>query len=1592
MHIEPTFGQIVRDRRIALDLTQVELARRVSCATVTIRKIEYDTLRPSVQIAEQLALALRIPLAERANFIRLARTSLQEPPDLSPLPTPPPSADEIGQEDLSGRAVRGYTLGERIGHGGFGAVYRGVQPVVEREVAIKIILPKYANHPDFIRRFEAEAQIIARIEHPFIVPLYDYWREPDAAYLVMRLLRGGSLEARLEEGAMMLDEAIHHLDQLGMALHMAHRAGIIHRDVKPANILLDEDKNTYLTDFGIAKNLGNSNAAEQTAVGAMVGSPAYISPEQIKAEPVRPQADIYCLGLLFYEMLTGRKAFMGPTSVAYIQQHLNDPLPLLVETELAQPLPVALDNVIARATAKDPHSRYPDVLTFLEEVKTAVSHQNGHVITPAPLTLTAEELAAIENPYQGLRPFSSGDSDNFFGRETMVQELLSRIAETEETTEAKNQELARFLAIVGPSGSGKSSVVKAGLLPALRDGGVPGSENWFMVDMMPGTHPLEELEAALLRVAVNPPDSLLAQLRDDERGLIRASKRILPTDDHTELLLVIDQFEELFTLVENEADRSHFLGSLVTAVVDPRSRIRIIITLRADFTDRPLRYVDFGELVHNRTQFILPLSPDELEQVIVKPAEQAGLIVEPDLVTTMIHDVADQPGALPLLQYTLTELFERKDGRTLTLNAYQEIGGISGALARRADDIYAGLDENGRIASRQLFLRLTTLGEGVEDTRRRVNLSELESLQSPEAKRPNLINQYGRYRLLTFDRNPTTREPTVEVAHEALLREWPRLRQWLAESRNDVRLQRRLANAATEWQQAKQDDDFLLRGSRLDLFADWAANSDLALTETEQTFLTTSLHTHEAQEMAEQARQQRELETVQQLADTQSRSAYRLRRLALGLAVIMLLALAAAWFAFNQQQIAQRNFETAERIRLAAQAQIALDRGEDVILPALLSLQSLQYGYSPEADAALLSALSRGFAKQQFIGHTDSLTSGVFSPDGQQVLTASNDTTVRLWDAQTGQEIRQFNGHTELVTNAIFCPNGELVLTSSADGTVRLWDVQTGQEIDRLPDHDSSVWGLAITPDGQTILTSDESGSAWLWDLQNMQLIHELSGHGDIVLWGDFSPDGRTVATGGLDTTARLWNVATGQVLRQFEGHAANVSDGRFSPDGRYLATASYDNTARLWDVTTGEELRRFIGHTNFLTGIGFSPDSHSLITGSFDKSARLWEVASGRELRQFIGHTATVNAPRFSPDGQQVLTSGVDRTARLWDITLEGEPRIFTRPFRTIHGTDVVWIDFSANGEQLLTGNGDGTVQVWQIQNRQLLGERRFETDGLITNLTFSPDNALALTTSGDGLAQLWQAESGQLLSQFTGHSGAIWDATFSPDGRLVVTSSEDGTAVVWDTQSGRERHRLVGHMGTVRTVAFSPDGRTLLTGGDDGLARLWDSDTGQEIRQFSGHIGAVLAVTFSPDGQMILTGSSDQTAWLWQTETGEVVHRLIGHTDQVWSVAFSPDGRYLLTGSADSTALLWEVATGQIMRQFVGHQGAIRSLAFSPDGHHILTGDIDQAALWQTSLADLIATTCTQLPRDFTPEERVLYSINDDTATCAEQAVDGN
>lgn len=750
-------------------------------------------------------------------------------------------------QDTTQTLLKGYTLHTKVAEGGFGAVYRATQEIIGRDVAVKVILPKWGGDADFIWRFEAEARLVAHLEHPYIVPLYDYWRDPTGAYLVMRWMAGGSLLQLLHQHAPTPAIAFRIFEQIAGALSFAHRRNVIHRDLKPANILLDSDGDAYLADFGIAKDVLTAGdlLSERPSY-----TPGYAAPEQILIAPATPQTDIYSLGVLLYELITGARAYQGTTANEIVSRQLVEQPPPV--RNLRPHLPVALDMSIQRATSRDPAARYPDVASFLEDVRRGFVPflEGGVVAAPVRAVPSAGMVSGtvaldaldFENPYKGLRAFQEADSADFFGREALIRRLLERLGAPQgpQSTrrleeETMRPDMPRFLAVVGPSGSGKSSVVRAGLVPSIRRGGLPGSHRWFLVDFTPGDQPLAELEAALLRVAANPPANLREQLLVDTQGLHRVVQQILPTDRRVELLLVIDQFEELFTQ-SDEQIRMHLLRSLAAALQNADSRLRVIVTLRADFYGRPLSDPDFGELMRHHTEVALPLSMAELEQAITRPAARAGMHVEPALVTAIQQEVGAQPGALPLLQYALTELFDRRSGPVLLLSEYQAGGGVQGALARRADELYSALDATGQEAVRQLFLRLVTPGEGAEDTRRRVALSELQ-IAADHAQQQAVIDLYGRHRLLTFDRDPLTRTPTIEVAHEALIRSWGRLRQWLDSARDDVRTQRRLSQAAAEWIGDNRDPDELARGARLTQFDAWASMTTLLLNDDERAYL-----------------------------------------------------------------------------------------------------------------------------------------------------------------------------------------------------------------------------------------------------------------------------------------------------------------------------------------------------------------------------------------------------------------------------------------------------------------------------------------------------------------------------------------------------------------------------------------------------------------------------------------------------------------------------------------------------------------------------------------------------------------------------------
>lgn len=591
-------------------------------------------------------------------------------------------------------------------------------------------------------------------------------------------------------------------------------------------------------------------------------------------------------------------------------------------------------------------------------------------------------------------------------------------------------------------------------------------------------------------------------------------------------------------------------------------------------------------------------------------------------------------------------------------------------------------------------------------------------------------------------------------------------------------------------------------------------------------------------------------------------------------------------------------------------------RNHPRLVPQLGHFTSVNYAaLSPDGRYVLtagqdttvrLWGVGTGEEIKRFLGHTDEINSAVFSPNGKLILTSSTDKAVCLWNLETGEIIRRFVGHTEGVNSAIFSPDGRRILTASADKTARLWNAATGKEIRRFVGHLYAVSSAVFAPNGKNLLTASQDNTARLWDGVTGKEIRRFIGHEKGIVSGVFSSDGRYVLTAGYDYTARLWNTVTGKEVRRFGGSRISLIFASFSPDDKYVVTSGHSAIVRLWETTTGKKLREFEGHIEGTTSAVFSSDGKYILSASWDYTARLWNTRTGKEIRCFEGESAPVEALALLPDGKGLLTAGHARTFQQWDVDSGREAKRFPGDNSTFH-TVVV----STGGKYALTSSWGKTARLWDMETckevRQFVGHSES-----VESAVFSSDERYVLTASRDKTARLWEAATGIELRRFTGHSDEVSAAVFTPDGTGVLTASRDFTIRLWDRETGKEIYQL-RHEGYVNSVIVMSDGKQVLTASYDHTARLWDLQTGKELKRFEGHTGGVTRATFSPDERRILTASDDKSARLWDVKTGKELRRFSGHTDKVTHAIFTPDGKRVLTASDDSTVRLWDRETGK-------------------------------------------------------------------------------
>ncbi|AOX00430.1 hypothetical protein BJP34_14050 [Moorena producens PAL-8-15-08-1] len=1198
-------------------------------------------------------------------------------------------------------------------------------------------------------------------------------------------------------------------------------------------------------------------------------------------------------------------------------------------------------------------------------------------------TAATKQLAASAKsicPYKGLAYFDCTEEDAkyFYGRTALTDQLLEKVR------------VGNFLAVLGASGSGKSSVVRAGLLYQLQLGQrLSGSESWQIKILQPGEHPLNSLALSFLDSGLSDIEraTRLAQAEDLIKKGSEGLRQLIAVTDTQRLILVVDQFEEAFTLCQDSSERQQFFECLLGALPKTGDKLCLVLTMRADFFGKCLEqdYSGLAQQIQEHGIAVMPMSPEELRQAIVKPAKQVELEIEPGLVKEILADVADAPGYLPLLQYTLTRLWQESTDNCLRLNTYVKLGGVMGTLRQRATEVYELLSEEKQAAVKHIFLALTQLGEGTEDTRRRVLKPNLVNQRYNEELIDTVVQKLADEKLVVTTEmvgkgREAKRVAVVDVAHEALIRHWSLLRSWISENRDGMRIARKIEAAAEEWKREGKPEEiaFLLSGAKLINAEDYLAknlcqgqlNSDAQeLLKISQKVRDSIIDKQKQRQQEEKQRQKKLLEEseARRKADVKARQLAEENQKQLKLLLILVIVggIIAAFFglkfrkqAINSNLLAQAaNIKYSLSVKPTTKELIQAIEATAQIKDYQKSLQAKVIYLEPkvinEVHYSLLTALDKVRERNLLQGYTADVTEIAFSPDGKQIISGSDDGTVRLWNTETGQLIHTLEGHTDDVNGIAFSPDGKQILSGSYDDTLRLWDTETGQLIHTLEGHTSSVTEIAFSRDGKQILSGSFDNTVRLWDTASGQLIHTLEGHTSSVTDIAFSPDGKQIISSSRDKTVRLWDTASGQLIHTLEGHKDWVKAIAFSPDGKQIISGSYDYTLRLWDTETGQLIHTLEGHTDDINAIAFSPDGKQIISGSYDYTLRLWDTETGQLIHTLEGHTDDINAIAFSPDGNKIISGSADNTLRLWDTetgqlihTLEG------------HTDDINAIAFSPDGNKIISGSWDDTLRLWDTQSGQLIHTLQ-GGKSYVNAIAFSPDGNKIISGGDDNTVRLWDTRSGQLLYALEGHTDIVNNIAFSPDGKRILSSSNDHSLRLWDTDSGQLIRTLQGHKSYVNAIAFSPDGNKIISGSADKTLRLWDAQSGQLLHNLEGHTSWVNGIAFSPDGKQILSASWDKTLRLWDTQSGQLIRTLQGQKSNVYDIAFSPDGNKIISGNLDNTVRLWDTQSGQLLYTLKGHTSFVTDIAFSPDGNKILSSSDDNTLrLWNTQSGQLLYT----------------------------------
>lgn len=1186
---------------------------------------------------------------------------------------------------------------------------------------------------------------------------------------------------------------------------------------------------------------------------------------------------------------------------------------------------------------------------------------------------------AEDNPYKGLHAFTVKDSGDYFGREEALARLLLLVSSHS------------VVVLNGSSGSGKSSLIHAGLMPRLRGdaigvagagSGRQGERNrttWIVIDLRLGSQPVENL-AAVLAAKLEPSvaaSALAQELRTGKRSLYETAEAIITHDGadastdedespvaHRRLLLVIDQFEELFSQTEGEPAISEVLSILL-----PDSPIRqgsdqlltILLSLRSGFGRFTLTRRSLVDAMHDGLLLLGPMNRAELERTVVEPARNRGVMFEPGLTERILDDVGEEPGRLPLLQFALTQLWERQYNGILTHAAYNEIGGVSGALASYAEHVFSGLSSDERVQARQLLVQLVRPGEATDDTSRRVTRRVVGN------ENWLLAQRLADARLLVIDQDANGQE-TVELAHEALIRYWDRLRSWLEDDRVFRLWRHRLETAYEEWRQDGCSDDMLLRGGILAEATQWEEERSGDLPIPLAGYVAASVRAHERRLAAEEERRQDALAQAQALAkaerqraEVETEASRRLRYFALGLMAALLLAIVAGAMAWDQRDEAQRQAgralvaeATAEARRVLTENALAAETdaranaeeqrllAEDAQVQADASRQRADQARQ-EAESQARLALGRELSANVVnLKNEQPDLALLLARESWDLLEANSDRNQLLNTIPSSPLLAKvLHGEkTPLHSVAFDAANPDVIVGAAEDG-IRSWNGATGQETGgrvALPER-SLV--LAVEPGGRRAVTA-KGKEMTLWDPQTGKEVARLTGHADEVQNIAFSVDGSRLASTSKDRTLILWDGVTGQELKRLPGFGSGGL--ALGPGGNYLAIFNHlqDGTGiEIWDLEREAKVAGPVyGHEAAIESIRFSPDGNRLVTASDDQTVRLWDGQTGQPIGEPLrGHNGRVISAEFSPDGSTVASGGTDNQILLWNVAT-GKP---LGSALLGHHNWVRSLAFDAGGRMLASGDAAGQVNLWDLGRHQ---ELRGHNDR-VREVALSPDGRTLYTASFDKTVKVWDAATGDLRTTLaTDHPNSIIVLACSPDGRTFATGDAGGHFIIWDAETLQPLHPMAQNSDAVLVSGiYSPDGRLLVLGGFDGAITVWDVASGRLVAsQPQAHDGWVTSLAFSPDGKLLASGGTDGSIQWWDMSgvDGAAVTTLTTaskpsneHTNWVTSLLFTPDGKTLISGGADPAIRFWDAASHEPVREpWHDHARAVWKLALFQTG----------------------------------------------------------